>query len=106
MIVVDASPNIAPSRWCPDFPGVRFLRNPRGAGTLATSRAIALEVAGGEVMAFLDDDAYARPDWLEHLLRPYRDQRWQRWAVVPSTGRTARSRQALERSGDFARTAA
>jgi len=75
VIVVDASPDARTEQVVSRYPGVRYLRNPRGAGTLATSRAIALEVAGGEVIAFLDDDAYARPDWLEHLLRPYLDER-------------------------------
>ena len=29
--------------------------------------------ARGDIVAFLDDDAVAEPDWLEHLIRPYAD---------------------------------
>lgn len=36
----------------------------RGAGAL---------VASGDVVAFIDDDAWAEPDWLEHLLAPFSD---------------------------------
>jgi len=30
-------------------------------------------LASGEIVVFLDDDAIAEPDWLEHLLSPYAD---------------------------------
>jgi GT2 family glycosyltransferase len=43
-------------------------------------------MAAGEVIAFLDDDAEARPDWLERLLVPYRDP------SVAGVGGTARPR--------------
>ncbi len=38
---------------------------------MTTSRNIALKAASGEVIAFLDDDAFAHPDWLENLLLEY-----------------------------------
>ncbi len=41
-----------------------------GAGWARNSGA---EVARGDVLVFLDDDAAAAPDWLEHLLAPYAD---------------------------------
>lgn len=72
-IVVDASTDERTAEVVRRFPEVRYLRNTSGAGTLATSRAIALEAAVGEVIAFLDDDAFARPDWLAELLEPYLD---------------------------------
>lgn len=72
-IVVDASRDDRTAEVVRRFPDVRYLRNGRGAGTLATSRSIALDAAIGEVIAFLDDDAFARPQWLEHLLQPYLD---------------------------------
>jgi GT2 family glycosyltransferase len=41
-----------------------------GAGWARNSGA---EIARGNVLVFLDDDAAAEPDWLEHLLAPYDD---------------------------------
>jgi glucosyl-dolichyl phosphate glucuronosyltransferase len=43
-----------------------------GAGWARNSGA---EIACGDVLVFLDDDAAAAPDWLEHLLAPYDDSR-------------------------------
>jgi GT2 family glycosyltransferase len=39
-----------------------------GAGA---ARNTAAAVAVGEILAFLDDDAIARPEWLEYLIAPY-----------------------------------
>jgi cellulose synthase/poly-beta-1,6-N-acetylglucosamine synthase-like glycosyltransferase len=44
-------------------------------GRLGTARNTAAEVASGEVLAFLDDDAAADSDWLERLIAPYDDER-------------------------------
>jgi cellulose synthase/poly-beta-1,6-N-acetylglucosamine synthase-like glycosyltransferase len=41
-----------------------------GAGWARNSGA---EIAHGDVLVFLDDDAAAEPDWLEYLLAPYDD---------------------------------
>jgi glycosyltransferase involved in cell wall biosynthesis len=40
---------------------------------LSGGRNTGVRAARGDVLAFLDDDAVAAPDWLEHLLAPYRD---------------------------------
>jgi glucosyl-dolichyl phosphate glucuronosyltransferase len=44
-------------------------------GRLGSARNTAVEFASGEVLAFLDDDAAADPDWLERLIAPYEDER-------------------------------
>lgn len=44
-------------------------------GRLGSARNTAAEIASGEVLAFLDDDAVAATDWLEQLLPPYTDPR-------------------------------
>ena len=44
----------------------------RGTG-ISAGRATALGLATTELVAFLDDDAVAEPDWLERLLAPFSD---------------------------------
>lgn len=44
-------------------------------GRLGSARNSAAEIADGEILAFLDDDATAAPDWLECLIAPYEDSR-------------------------------
>jgi GT2 family glycosyltransferase len=73
-IVVDASPDDLSARLVADeFPYVRYLRNPLGPGTTGASRNLGLGVATGDILAFVDDDAFADVDWLEQLLLPYDD---------------------------------
>ena len=72
-IVVDASPDELTRAVVAEFEGVEYRRNDRGAGTLATSRAIGIAGVDADVVAYIDDDAYAFPEWLEELLRPYDD---------------------------------
>jgi GT2 family glycosyltransferase len=42
-----------------------------GPKGLSGARNTGTELASGEVVAFLDDDATAAPDWLEHLVAPF-----------------------------------
>ena len=73
VIVVDASPDALTRDVVATFPGVEYRRNERGIGATATSRAIGISDVTEDVVAFIDDDAYAEPEWLEELLRPYED---------------------------------
>jgi GT2 family glycosyltransferase len=73
VVVVDASDNDGTADVVARFSSVTYVRSPRGRGTTATSRAIGLKRTSGDVVAFLDDDAYPRPDWLKQLLRRYGD---------------------------------
>lgn len=72
-LVIDASPDARTREVVRDFPSVRYLHSDAGPGTMATSRAMALAATACDVLVFLDDDAYADADWLEHLLLPYAD---------------------------------
>lgn len=70
-VVVDASPDTRTRDVVADFPGVVYLRNDLGLGHMAASRAIGVAHTTGEVIAFIDDDAFAEPTWLEEILRRY-----------------------------------
>jgi len=55
-----------------ELPEVLVLGNDQPRG-LSGARNTGIRAARGEVLAFLDDDAVAAGDWLEHLLAPYRE---------------------------------
>ena len=92
IIVVDASPGGETREVVGEFPRVEYRRNERGAGSTATSRRIGIADLREDVVAFIDDDAYAEPDWLAELLIPYADPR------VAGVGGRARNGQPDEES--------
>ncbi|MGQ9808763.1 MAG: glycosyltransferase family 2 protein [Armatimonadota bacterium] len=73
IIVVDASPDTRTRDVVAEFEGVEYLRNDSGYGHMTQSRNLGLTRAAGEVVAFLDDDAFAHPDWAKNLLSCYTD---------------------------------
>lgn len=73
IIVVDSSPNDLTTSLVATFPGVKYLRNALGMGHMATSRVLGVAASTSAIVAFIDDDAYAEPQWLEELLKPYAD---------------------------------
>jgi len=76
VIVVDVSADDATERMVTArFPEVCYLRNPRGAGTTGFSPSLGFSQVSPEtdIVAFVDDDVYPEPDWLERLLEPYVD---------------------------------
>jgi GT2 family glycosyltransferase len=75
IIVVDSSTSDDSAQVVRErFPMVRYEVCPSGRGATATARNISYELATGEVLAFVDDDAFAEPDWLEKLLPAYDDR--------------------------------
>jgi glycosyltransferase involved in cell wall biosynthesis len=75
IIVVDNAPRDEGTRELvrARFPEVRYVVEPVAGLDFARNRA--LREATGEVVAFLDDDAAAEPEWTDRLLAPYDDPR-------------------------------
>jgi GT2 family glycosyltransferase len=73
IIVVDSSKDVRALAVVKAFPNVVYLRNECGLGRMTASRNIGLKQALGDVIAFVDDDAFAHPQWLANLLEPYAD---------------------------------
>lgn len=71
ILVVDHNPNLQ-RRFADRLPGVRVVGN-AGTRGLSGARNTGTGLAAGEVVVFLDDDAYAEPGWLTGLLGHYRD---------------------------------
>ncbi|WP_405010601.1 glycosyltransferase family 2 protein [Kitasatospora sp. NBC_01539] len=70
LLVVDHCPELL--RRAASLPGLRVLENRHRRG-LSGARNTALAAAHGDVVAFLDDDAVAAPDWTARLLAGYAD---------------------------------
>lgn len=71
IIVVDASRDDETARIVSGFPVVRYIHNPLGSGHRTESRNMGIDATTGDVPAFVDDDAYAQPDWLNNSLTSY-----------------------------------
>lgn len=60
------------SKYDFDHPLVKTI--PTGPVGPAEKRDLAMKVAEGEILAFIDDDAYPRVDWLENAVRYFSDE--------------------------------
>jgi GT2 family glycosyltransferase len=68
VIVVDDGSTDATAAIAAGFEHVRVISTDNGG--LSRARNVGLEAAGGEIVAYLDDDARPEPSWLTHLARP------------------------------------
>ena len=71
IVVVDHNPALYAS-LAAALPGVTVVENREGRG-LSGGKNTGVAVAQGDVVAFLDDDAVADPDWLKFLADSYTD---------------------------------
>lgn len=71
ILVIDHNPELL-ARARARFPQVRVSPNTGERGS-SESKNTGVQLATGEILAFLDDDAVAADDWLEELIAPYGD---------------------------------
>jgi O-antigen biosynthesis protein len=69
VIVVDDGSTDETAAIVDEFPAVRLIRT--ASAGLANARNTALAAARGDIVAYLDDDAFADPHWLAYLARTY-----------------------------------
>jgi GT2 family glycosyltransferase len=70
VIVVDDGSTDATASIARSY-GVRVVSTPNQG--LSAARNVGLRVASGEIVAYIDDDAYPDPAWLTHLVRTFRE---------------------------------
>lgn len=71
VVVVDHNPELF-RRLTASFPSLHVVQNLETRG-LATARNVGVAATTAPIIAFLDDDAVAEPDWLGCLLKRYDD---------------------------------
>ncbi len=101
IVVVDASPETDTRDVVAGFDAVEYRRNDLGAGTLASSRAIGVQDAAEDIIAFIDDDAYASPEWLEEIIAAYGDPAVGAVGGRADNGRPGEEHEGLDRIGRF-----
>lgn len=72
VVVVDHNPKLY-RILCRDLHGVTVIESASHVRGIAGSRTTGLNVASGSIIAFVDDDATARPGWLANLLPHFSD---------------------------------
>ncbi|MDQ1336757.1 MAG: hypothetical protein QG552_3707 [Thermodesulfobacteriota bacterium] len=80
IVVVDNAPRSDAARQIvSQFPGIRYLHEPRPG--LDVARNGGIDNTSGEIVAFTDDDATVHPDWIARICQGFKDP-----AVMAVTG--------------------
>ena len=70
VIVVNDGSTDSTAAIASEFPDVRLITVPNGG--LSAARNVGMGAASGEIIAYIDDDAYPDPHWLHYLARAFR----------------------------------
>jgi GT2 family glycosyltransferase len=70
-VVVDSSNNFETKDLITSFPKVRYLSIWDGRNNMPAARNLGISNAGGEIVAFIDDDSMVFPGWLENIVSGY-----------------------------------
>jgi len=71
IIVVDSSRDDRTRNVVARYPSVEYIADPNLFGRMTASRNVALFHTTGDIISFIDDDAYAHPTWLQNLIAAY-----------------------------------
>lgn len=74
LVVIDRNPALHARLAALGLPGVQVLANADAQGA-AGARNTGIRAATGDLLAFLDDDAIPRPDWLRRVTLPFAEPR-------------------------------
>jgi hypothetical protein len=74
VLVIDDGSSAGVSMIAQDFPSVRYIRQDHAGLSVARNRGAA--EAGGEILAYTDDDCIADEDWLSFLAAGFDDPQW------------------------------